>query len=194
MFFSIRARAEPPRPLDCNKHFCANRVVYDRSRRGCRAHEEAEGGSAPSNHVARWYNHLARVWYSSSCCGNMLLWHLEFFLRHVIILVVSGPSKADRRETRATARLSMIIVRAQRVWRVTFDAQQDFSTHGASFISAVEPPTSRVVRRRPTWPSASRVRAGSAWSGWARWDRQRTMYTRASPAAHPEPSKVEHFR
>ena len=73
---SIRARAEPPRPLDCIKHFCANRVVCDRARRGCRAHEEAEGGSAPSNHVARWYNHLRRVWYSSSCCGNMLLWHL----------------------------------------------------------------------------------------------------------------------
>ena len=64
----------------------------------------------------------------------------SFFLRHVIILVVSGPSKADRRETRATARLSMIIVRAQRVWRVTFDAQKDFSFHGASFISALEPP------------------------------------------------------
>ena len=74
--FSIRARAEPPRPLDCNKHFCANRVVYDRSRRGCRAHEEAEGGSAPSNYVASWYNHLPRSCVSSSCCGNMLLWHL----------------------------------------------------------------------------------------------------------------------
>ena len=127
---SIRARAEPPRPLDCNKHFCANRVVYDRSRRGCRAHEEAEGGSAPSNHVARWYNHLARLCVSSSCCGNMLS-GTSFFLRHVIILVVSGPSKADLRETRATARLSMIIVRAQRVWRVTFDAQKYFSFHGA---------------------------------------------------------------
>ena len=123
VFFSIRARAEPPRPLDCKKHFCANRVVYDRSRRGCRAHEEAEGGSAPSNHVARWYNHLPRSCVSSSCCGNMLS-GTSFFLRHVIILVVSGPSKADRRETRATARLSMIIVRAQRVWRVTFDAQK----------------------------------------------------------------------
>ena len=62
----------------------------------------------------------------ATCCSGT-----SFFLRHVIILVVSGPSKADRRETRATARLSMIIVRAQRVWRVTFDAQQDFSTHGA---------------------------------------------------------------
>ena len=70
--FSIRARAEPPRPLDCNKHFCANRVVCDRARRGGRAHEEAEGGSAPSNHVARWYNHLPRSCASSSCCGNML--------------------------------------------------------------------------------------------------------------------------
>ena len=78
--FSIRARAEPPRPLDCNKHFCANRVIYDRARRGGRAHEEAEGGSAPSNHVARWYNHLPRVWYSSSSCGNMLLWHRELCL------------------------------------------------------------------------------------------------------------------
>ena len=78
--FSIRARAEPPRPLNCNKHFCANRVIYDRARRGCRAHEEAEGGSAPSNHVARWYNHLAQVWLSSSCCGNMLLWHRELCL------------------------------------------------------------------------------------------------------------------
>ena len=87
------------------------------------------------------------------------------------------------------SQLSMITARAQRVWRVTFDAQQDFSTHDASRSCAVEPPTSRVVRRRPTWPSASRVRAGSAWSGWARWDRQRTMYTRASPAAHPEPSE-----
>ena len=35
-----------------------------------------------------------------------------------------------------------------------------------------------------TWLSASRVRPGSAWSGWARWDRQRTMYTRASPRLH----------
>ena len=69
-----------------------------------------------------------------------------------------------------------------------------FSSHGACFISGMKPPTSRVVRRRQTWPSASRVRPGSAWSGWARWDRQRTMYARASPAAHPEPSKVEHFR
>ena len=123
VFFSIRARAEPSRPLDCKKHFCANESGHDRSRRGCRAHEEAEGGSAPSNHVARWYNHLARSCVSSSCCGNMLS-GTSFFLRHVIILVVSGPSKADRRETRATARLSMITVRAQRVWRVTFDAQK----------------------------------------------------------------------
>jgi hypothetical protein len=61
-------------------------------------------------------------------------------------------------------------------------------------IMIPQPPTSRVVRRRQTWPSASRVRPGSAWSGWARWDRQRTRYTRASPAAHPEPSKAEHFR
>ena len=38
--------------------------------------------------------------------------------------------------------------------RVTFDAQQDFSSHGASPSCAVEPPTSRVVRRRQTWPSA----------------------------------------
>ena len=29
---------------------------------------------------------------------------------------------------------------------------------------------------------------------WHRWDRQRTRYTRASPAAHPEPSKAERFR
>ena len=56
---SIRARAEPLRPLDCNKHFCANRVIYGRSRRGGRAHEEAEGGSAPSSHVARWYQNFA---------------------------------------------------------------------------------------------------------------------------------------
>ena len=143
--FSIRARAEPPRPLDCNKHFCANRVIYDRARRGGRAHEEAEGGSAPSNHMARRDNHLRRAWYSSSSCGNMLS-GTSFFLRHVCILVVSGPSKPDRRETRATARLSMIIVRAQRVGRGTFDARQDFSFHGASFISALKPPTSRVVR------------------------------------------------
>ena len=79
-FFSIRARAEPPRPLDCNKHFCANQVIYDRARRGCRAHEEAEGGSAPSNHVARWCNHLPRVCASSSSCRNMLLWHRELCL------------------------------------------------------------------------------------------------------------------
>ena len=142
-----------------------------------------QGGTTISR--GRAYRHRA----VATCCSGT-----SFFLRHVIILVVSGPSKADRRETRATARLSMIIVRAQRVWRVTFDAQQDFSSHGASSSCAVEPPTSRVVRRRPTWPSASRVRPGSVWSGWARWDRQRTMYTRASPAAHPEPSKVEHFR
>ena len=51
-------------------------------------YEEAEGGSAPSNHVARWYNHLARPCVSSSCCGIMLS-GTSFFLRHVIILVVS---------------------------------------------------------------------------------------------------------
>ena len=84
----------------------------------------------------------------------------------------------------------MITARAQRVVRGTFDAQQDFSSDGACFSSAVKRATSRVVRRRQTWPSASQVRPGSAWSDWARWDRQRTMYTRGSPAAHPGLSRA----
>ena len=44
------------------------------------------------------------------------------------------------------------------------------------------PPTRRVVRRRPTWPSASRTDPGTAWSAQAKWDHQRTMYVDTSPA------------
>ena len=65
-----------------------------------------------------------------------------------------------------------------------------YSSAGVTAIMIPQPPTSRVVRRRQTWPSASRVRPGSAWSGWARWDRQRTMHTRGSPAAHPGLSRA----
>ena len=57
-------------------------------------------------------------------------------------------------------------------------------------ISAVQPPTSRVVRGRQTWPSASRVRPGSVWSDWARWDRQRTIFMDPSPAAQPGLSRA----
>ena len=109
---------------------------------------------------------------------------------YVIILVVLCPLSYDQRDTLTRSQLSMITARAERVWRGTFDAQQDFSSYGASPIMIPQPPTSRVVRRRQTWPSASRVRPGSAWSGWARWDRQRTMYTRGSPAAHPGLSRA----
>ena len=132
---------------------------------GCRAHEEAEGGSAPSNHVARWYNHLARLCVSSSCCGNMLS-GTSFFLRHVIILVVSGPSKADRRETRATARLSMIIVRAQKDF---------YSHHSAKLAPGVPYETlSRKARCRAPqsskepharWASSSRALLGALGCG-----------------------------
>ena len=123
------------------------------------------------------------------CRYLCMSWHLHVLAPRVH-LGGSGPTKTDRWETRATARLSMITARAQRVVRGTFDAQQDFSSHGASSTSAMKRATSRVVRRRQTWPSASQVRPGSAWSGWARCDRQRTMYTRASPAAHPELSRA----
>ena len=41
--------------------------------------------------------------------------------------------------------------------------------------------TSRVVRLCQTWPRASRSRPGTVWSGWASWDRQRTMYMDTSP-------------
>ena len=54
----------------------------------------------------------------------------------------------------------------------------------------MQPPTSRVVRGRQTWPSASRVRPGSVWSGWARWDRQRTIFMDPSPAAQPGLSRA----
>ena len=89
VFLSRSARAlsrHGARSLDCicnnYKHSCLRQssAIYDRAsaaqRRGGRAREEAEGGLAPSNHVAKWYNRFPRVWYSSSCCGNMLLWHL----------------------------------------------------------------------------------------------------------------------
>ena len=190
----FRARAEPPRPLDCNKHFCANRVVCDRARRGGRAHEEAGGGSAPSNHVARWYNHLPRSCGSSSCCGNMLLWHLILLAPRDHLgglgspvgrsarYVDQIPTQYDHGE--GSEGLESHIRRSA---RFLYPRRFTILCRGAAYPS-------RVVRRRQTWPSASRVRPGSAWSGWARWDRQRTMYTRASPAAHPEPSKVDCFR
>ena len=115
--------------------------------------------------------------------------------RHLILLAprdhlggLGSPVGRDRRDTLTRSQLSMITARAQRVWRVTFDALKDFSFHGASFISAVEPPTSRVSG--PTTsdlaeaPSASRVRPGSAWSGWARWDRQRIVSGRCILVLH----------
>ncbi len=127
----------------------------------------------------------------ATCCSGIVSCAC---LRDHLSGLVSPRLSYDRRDTLTRSQLSMITARAERVLRGTFDAQQDFSTHCACGIMIPQPPTSRVVRRRPTWPSASRVRPGSAWSGWARWDRQRTRYARASPAAHPEPSKAEHFR
>ena len=181
---SIRARAEPPRPLDCNKHFCANRVVCDRARRGCRAHEEAEGGSAPSNHVARWYNHFPRSCASSSCCGNMLsgiiimscaclrdhLGGLGAPVGRSARYVDQIPTQYDHGE--GSEGLESHIRRSA---RFLFPRRHVGKTASRS--------TSRVVRVCQTWPRASRSRPGSVWSGWAKQERQRTMYMDTSPAA-----------
>ena len=196
VFFSIRARAEPPRPLDCKKHFCANRVVYDRSRRGCRAHEEAEGGSAPSNHVARWYNHFAKFCAHrhravATCCSGIMSCAC---LRDHLGGLVSPVGRTVKREGNVPTQYDHgegsegLERHIRRSARFLYPRRLLTLRRGAAYQQSG--PTTSDMAERFTGPCS----AGSVWSGWARWDRQRTMYTRASPAAHPEPSKVEHFR
>ena len=110
------------------------------------------------------------------CRFLCMSWHLHVLAPRVCILVVRAhqdrsvrneghsPTQYDHREG------------SEGRERHLRGSARFFFLHGTCFSSAVKPPTSRVVRRRQTWPSASRVRPGSAWSGWLRWDRQRMMY------------------
>ena len=123
------------------------------------------------------------------CCFLCMSWHLHVLAPRVCILVVRAhqdrsvrneghsPTQYDHREGSEGRERH-------------FRRSERFFFPRRLLSSAMKPPTSRVVRRRQTWPSASQVRPGSAWSGWARCDRQRTMYTRGSPAAHPELSRA----
>ena len=70
-------------------------------------------------------------------------------------------------------------------WRVSLvTVEPPFTSDVAVVVPSdfLAPPTRRVVRRRPTWPSASRTDPGTVWSAQAKWDHQRTMYVDTSPA------------
>ena len=97
-------------------------------------------------------------------------------MRHVTrswqATVLSG--SAETRGAKHTVVNRWLWVSAQKVSLASVDLP--YRSHVAVGVSTtlLPPVTSRVDHRGPTWPSASRFRPGTAWSGWASRDRQRT--------------------
>ena len=122
-------------------------------------------------------------------------------MRHVTrswqATVLSG--SAEYRGAKHTVVDRWLRVSAQKVSLASVDLPDRSHAAVTTRSSTAAPVTSRVDHRGPTWPSASRFRPGTAWSGWASRDRQRTMHMDSSPvhslAVHelrqPPPSAEE---
>ena len=104
-------------------------------------------------------------------------------MRHVTrswqATVLSG--SAEYRGAKHTVVDRWLRVSAQKVSLASVDLPDRSHAAVTTRSSTAAPVTSRVDHRGPTWPSASRFRPGTAWSGWASRDRQRTMHMDTSP-------------
>ena len=93
--------------------------------------------------------------------------------------VLSGSAK--NRGAKHTVVIRWLRVSAQKVSLASVDLPDRSHVAGHDGGNILPPVTSRVDHRGPTWPSASRFRPGTAWSGWSSRDCQRTMHMDTSP-------------
>ena len=145
-------------------------------------------GSAASKHSPWTYNDLLRSYVSPSSCGDSLLWTSYGMLAYGTQSAPSLPSTTDPVEAKHTMIDYMIIRYRQKVSLAPVDPRLTSHFTASAQTERLQRVTSRVVRLRRACSSDLRARPGTAGSGWASRDRQRTMYVDTSPTdcmSHP---------
>ena len=122
---------------------------------------------------------------SLSSCTDSVCWRSDESRSSAVDTMSFGPVLSSSAESEGAKRTVVDVclrATAPKVSLATVEPPDHLTVAVAVPLDFLVPSTSRVVRRGPTWPSASRVHPGTAWSGCASRDRQRTMYVDTSPA------------
>ena len=143
------------------------------------------GGSEPSEHVPLRSSPRLSAARSLSSCTDSVCWRSDESRSSAVDTTSFGPVLSSSAESEGAKRTVVDVclrATAPKVSLATVEPPDHLTVAVAVPLDFLVPSTSRVVRRGPTWPSASRVHPGTAWSGCASRDRQRTMYVDTSPA------------